>query len=127
MLLNNFIEKKNSQTYFIQIYRTLRSSCRKVVYKNGVLKSFDKFTGKHLSWSIFFNNVGGLRPGTLFKRLQHRFFSGSFVKLYRTLSVAACERLFFRTDLLLAALVKVSKCLKCRSNHLAVSSKQRVF
>ena len=92
---SDFSILKHFHTDFIQIYRTLRSSCWKVVYKNGVLKSFDKFTGKDLSWSIFFNNVAGLRPGTLFKRLQHRFFSASFVKLYRTLSVAACERAYF--------------------------------
>ena len=29
--------------------------------KNGVLKNFAKFTGKHLCQSLFFNNVAGLR------------------------------------------------------------------
>ena len=44
-------------------------------------------------------------------------FSANFVKLFRKPSVAAYERLFFRTDLLVAALVKISECLKYRSTH----------
>ena len=63
------------------------------------LEIFAKFTGKHLRWSLFFNKVAGLRPGTLFKRLQQRVFLTNFVKLFRTPSVAPCEHLFFRTDL----------------------------
>ena len=47
------IKRTNSHTDFIQIYRRLRSSCWKVVYKKGDLKSLAKFTGKHLSWSLF--------------------------------------------------------------------------
>ena len=30
--------------------------------KKGVLKIFTKFTGKHLSQSLLFNKVAGLRP-----------------------------------------------------------------
>ena len=30
--------------------------------KNGVLKNFAKFTGKHKCQSFFFNKVAGLRP-----------------------------------------------------------------
>ena len=33
-----------------------------VFCKKGVLRSFVKFTGKHLCQSIFFNKVAGLRP-----------------------------------------------------------------
>ena len=40
-------------------------------------------------------------------------FFANFVKSL----VAACERLFFRTDLLVAALVKISEYLKYRSSH----------
>ena len=35
--------------------------------EKGVLRSFAKFTGKHLCQSLFFNNVAGLRPVTLLK------------------------------------------------------------
>ena len=34
----------------------------------GVLRNFEKFTGKHLLRSLFFNKVAGLRPATLLKR-----------------------------------------------------------
>ena len=41
-------------------------------YKNGVLKNFRKFTGKHLYQRLFFNKVAGLS-----------FFLVSFVKFLR--------------------------------------------
>ena len=43
-----------------------RSSGPGVSYKNGVLKNFAKFTGKHLQ-SFYFNNVVGLRSAALLK------------------------------------------------------------
>ena len=39
-----------------------------VLHKKIVLKNFTRFTGKHLSWSLFFNKVAGLRPATLLKK-----------------------------------------------------------
>ena len=36
--------------------------------KRSVLGNFAKFTGKHLSQSLFFNKFTGLRPATLLKR-----------------------------------------------------------
>ena len=36
-----------------------------VFYKKVVLKNFVKFTGKHLSQSLFLNRVAGLRPAAL--------------------------------------------------------------
>ena len=33
-----------------------------VLCKNGVLRNFTKFTGKHLCQRLFFNKVAGLRP-----------------------------------------------------------------
>ena len=43
-----------------------------------------KFTGKNLCQSLFFNKVGGLRPGTLLKkRLRHRFFPVNFAKFLK--------------------------------------------
>ena len=56
-----------------------------VFCKNGVLRHFTKFTGKHLCHSLFFNKVLGLRLATLFKkRLWHRCFPVNFVKFLRT-------------------------------------------
>ena len=55
---------------------SLFSSSRPEVFcKKGVLRSFAKFTGKHLCQSLFFNKVSSLRPTTLFKKkLWHRCF-----------------------------------------------------
>ena len=53
--------------------------------KNNVLRNFAKFTGKYLYQSLFFINVTGLRPATLFKKiLCHRCFPASFVKFLKT-------------------------------------------
>ena len=46
-------------------YRSSHQSCS---VKIGVLRSFTKFTGKHMCQSLFFNNVAGLRPATLLKK-----------------------------------------------------------
>ena len=46
----------------------------------GVLKSFTKFTEKHLCQIFFFDKVAGLRRAALLKkRLRHRLFSVNFV------------------------------------------------
>ena len=52
--------------------------------RKGFLKSFTKFTGKHLCQSLFFNKFAGLRATTLLKkRLWHRGFPVNFVKFLR--------------------------------------------
>ena len=67
-------------------YSDFRSSRPEEFYKKGILRSFIKFTGKHLCHSLFFNKVAGLRPSTLLKkRLWHRCFSVNFVKFLGTL------------------------------------------
>ena len=56
-----------------------------VFCKEGVLRNFTKFTGKHLCQSLFLNKVGDVRPATLSKKwLKHRCFPGNFVKFLRT-------------------------------------------
>ena len=63
----------------------LESSRPDVFCKKGVLRSFSKFTGKHLCQSLFFNKVAGLRTATLLKkRLWHRCFPVNFAKFLRT-------------------------------------------
>ena len=37
-------------------------------YKKGLLKSFAKFTGEHLCWSLFLIKLQVFRPATLLKR-----------------------------------------------------------
>ena len=57
------------------IATTLRSSRPEVFCKEGVLRNFTKFTGKHLCQSLFFTKVAGLKHGTLLKnRLWDRCF-----------------------------------------------------
>ena len=57
-----------------------RRSRPELFCKNGVLRNFAKFTGKHLCQSFFFNKTAGLRPATLLKkRLWHRCFSVAVV------------------------------------------------
>ena len=78
-----------------------RSSRPDVFCKNGVLRNFTKFTGKHLCQSLVFNKVACLRPATLLKkRLWDRCFPVNFVKfprtfLHRTPLVAASALRFF--------------------------------
>ena len=38
------------------------------ICKKGVLRNFEKFTGKHMCQSLFLNKVSGLRPATLLKK-----------------------------------------------------------
>ena len=64
---------------------TYRSSHQKYSMKEGILRNFTKFTGKHLCQSLFLNKVAGLTPATLLKkRLWHRYFPVNFVKFLRT-------------------------------------------
>ena len=49
------------------------------------LKSFVKFTGKHLYHSLLFDKVADLRPATLLeKELWHRWFPVNFAKFLGT-------------------------------------------
>ena len=53
--------------------------------KKGAFENFAKFTGEHLSKSLFFNKVAGLRSAaSLRKRLWHRCFSVTFLRFSRT-------------------------------------------
>ena len=64
---------------------SIYESCRRNVFcKEGVLKNFTKFKGKHLCKSLF-NKVAGLRPATLIKkRVWHRCFTVNFAKFLGT-------------------------------------------
>ena len=53
-------------------------------FKICILKHFAIFTGKHLCWSLFFNEITGFRFATLLrKRLQHRCFPANIAKFLR--------------------------------------------
>ena len=75
----------NTAWFDVPIIIKNRSSRPKMSCKKGVLKSFAKFTGKHLYQSLFFNKVVGLRFATLLKkRFWHRCFLVNFAKFLRT-------------------------------------------
>ena len=60
---------------------TFRSSRPGVFCKKGVLRNFEKFTGKQLCQGLFFNKVAGLRPTTLLKKRLAHTFSCEFCKI----------------------------------------------
>ena len=69
----------------LQKYRRNRLE---VFCKKGVLRNFEKFTGKHLCQSLLFNKVAGPSHVTLLKeRLWRRCFPVNFLKFLRTPSV----------------------------------------
>ena len=78
------------------VYRIFRSSRPEVFCKKGVLKSFAKFTEKHLCKSLFLNKVADQWPATLFKKeLWNRCFPVDLAKFLRFF--------FFRTPLMAAS------------------------
>ena len=59
-----------------------RSSHQRCSLKKGVLKTFAKFTGKHMYQSLFFNKFEGLRLAALIKkRLWNKCFPVNFAIL----------------------------------------------
>ena len=56
-------KKKYPEENIVSIHSHWRFSERKAILRN-----FAKFTGKHLSQSLFFSKAAGLRPATLFKK-----------------------------------------------------------
>ena len=81
--LKDFFSKcdRNIKTYFILTFKNVasgyilchatnpqfsaKSGSPKVFYKKGVLRNFEKFTGKYLWQNLFFNKVVGLKKETL--------------------------------------------------------------
>ena len=76
--------KVNCLSYLFGVSRMPRNSCSKLFCKEIVLKTFSKFTGKHLRRSLFFNKVVG--PATLLKkRLRHRCFPVNFCEVFKNI------------------------------------------
>ena len=81
LLLKKRLWQRCFPVHFGNLLRTTRNSHQKCSLKQGVLKNFTKFAGKHLCQNLFFYKVVGLRPATLLKRrLWHRCFSVKFVR-----------------------------------------------
>ena len=57
-------------------------------YEKGILENLAKFTGKHMSQSLFLNNVASLMAATsIEKRLWYRCIPVNFAKALRTIFV----------------------------------------
>ena len=66
---------------FLVFSQDIKEQPPKVFFGKVVLKSFAKFTGKHLRGILVFNKVAGLRSATLLKkRLSHSCFPVKLVK-----------------------------------------------
>ena len=75
---------KNTGFYAVRIFPS-EAAARGVLWKEVFLEISQKFTGKHLCQSLFFNKVAGMRPATLLKkRLWHRCFPVKFAEFLRT-------------------------------------------
>ena len=59
----------------------IRSSRPEMFCKKGVLKNFAKFTGKHLSQSLFFHKVADLRPQAFFCEFCEIFNNTFFYRI----------------------------------------------
>ena len=70
------------------MFQKYRRNRLEVFCKKGVLRNFEKFTGKHQCQSLLFNKVAGPSHVTLLKeRLWRRCFPVNFLKFLRTPSV----------------------------------------
>ena len=56
------------RSFTFSVYWDDRSSHQRCSIKKGILRNFTKCTGKHLSQSLSFNKVAGLRSTTLLKK-----------------------------------------------------------
>ena len=62
--------------------RNSRSSHRRCSLREGVLRNFAKFTGKHQCQSLFFNKAAGFRPVTLLEKdIPAQMFSCEFCEI----------------------------------------------
>ena len=86
--LQRFLERwfKASCSGFAEFQKKLLEAvARRCSVKQVFLEIFQKFTGKHLCQSLFFNKVADLMPTSLLKRrLWHRCFPVNFAKFLRT-------------------------------------------
>ena len=86
--MNNKMGKPKERSFINELLRLIflfffyRRSCLEVFCKKYVLKSFTKFTGKHLCQSLFFNKVAVLRPAK--KKTLAQMFSYKFCEIFKS-------------------------------------------
>ena len=75
--------------------RQLHKSSRPEVFcKKGVLRNFEKFLGKHLCQSLFFNKVAGLRIIKALWELYKSFIKASLWKVYKSFIKASLWKVY---------------------------------
>ena len=78
------LKKKHSWAPWETKNSTFQKQPPELFYEKRYFRNLEKFTGKHLCWSIFFNKVAVLRPTTLLKkRLWNRCFPVNFAKFLK--------------------------------------------
>ena len=75
LILASFSHLHPSKPISLDLLKLIRSNHPDVFFKKVVRKSFAKFTGKHLRWSLFFNKVAG-------KRLWHSKICKNFIIIF---------------------------------------------
>ena len=76
---------KKHFSWFLKGYHLVRN--KKLIKNSGhKLKTFVKFTGKHLCKSLFFIKVAGLTLGSLLKKRLAHVFSCEFYKIFKNIS-----------------------------------------
>ena len=80
----------------------VRNSSLQMFFKIGVLKNVAIFEGKHLCWNFLLIRPQAWRPANLLKRDSN---TGVFLWILRS----SLEQLFYRTPLLVASLIVISK------------------
>ena len=77
-------ENKNLPKMYQKVKLLYRSSRPGVFCEKGVLRNFEKLTGKHLCQSLFLSKVAALRPAALLKQnTLTKVFSCEFCEISR--------------------------------------------
>ena len=76
--------RNTSEGLLLKLKNSFRSSHQRCSVKKGVLRNFEKSTGKHLCQSLFLVKLHARSATLLKKRLWHRCFHVNFAKFLRT-------------------------------------------
>ena len=96
-------------SYFIPIAKLFRNSHWRCSIKKGALKNLEKFTGKQMCWSLFFNKVVGLM-------LRNMCFLVNFAKFSRTSFFIEHLRWLFLDSNTLQYCHKITESVKVKGN-----------
>ena len=90
-----------------------------VSYKEGVLKNFEKFTGKYLCQSLFFNKVPGRGLQLCWKKILAQLIFYEFLEIFKTI--------FYRIPLSNCFWKKHSNILRSKKAYFQETSKKEYY